>query len=90
MKISLTLVCAGLLTSVVTALPAYAAGPPADGCSRAYALTAVTLLQELAQQTPDSYFTEMDANGDGYLCNKFLPDASTNVGIVHDNHVAGF
>ena len=83
-------VLAGLCASAVTALPAQADGRPTNGCPTAYTLTAVTVLQDLAQQTPDAFFTDLDANGDGYLCNKFLPDASTNVGIVHDNHVAGF
>ncbi|SEQ39391.1 hypothetical protein [Microlunatus flavus] len=89
MKRLLGVVLAGLAVSAVAAGPAQAVGRPTDGCSRGYALTAVSVLQDLAQQTPDAFFVEMDENGDGYLCNKFLPDAATNVGVIHDNHVAG-
>lgn len=53
-------------------------------------LTPIAVLQDLAQEAPDDFFVNLDANGDGFLCNKFLPDASTNVGIARDNFVAGY
>ena len=88
MKTLLTLVAAGVCASTLTALPATASERPADGCPRGYSLTAVSVLQELAQEAPDSFFTGKDVNGDGFLCNKFLPDAAENVGLILENSVA--
>jgi len=85
-----TLALAGVALSVTLAQPAAAQGRPTDGCAAAYTLTPISVLQELAQEAPDEYFVNLDVNGDGYLCNKFLPDASTNVGIARDNFVAGY
>ena len=85
-----TLALAGAALSVTLAQPAAAQGRPTNGCAAAYTLTPISVLQELAQEAPDEYFVNLDVNGDGYLCNKFLPDASTNVGIARDNFVAGY
>ena len=85
-----TLALAGAALSVTLAQPAAAQGRPTDGCAAAYTLTPISVLQELAQEAPDEYFVDLDVNGDGYLCNKFLPDASINVGIARDNFVAGY
>jgi len=89
MKPILALVSAALCATAITALPASAAGRPADGCARGYTLTAISVLQDLAQEAPDSFFAGLDVNGDGFLCNKFLPDAAANVGLARDNFVAG-
>ena len=85
-----TLALAGAALSVTLAQPAAAQGRPTDGCAAAYTLTPISVLQELAQEAPDEYFVDLDVNGDGYLCNKFLPDASISVGIARDNFVAGY
>ena len=89
MKKLATSVLTAAAISVAFAQPAAAAGRPTDGCPPAYAITTVKALQDLAKEAPDEYFVNLDANQDGFLCNRFLPDASTNVGIAHDNHVAG-
>ena len=90
MRRLLCAVLVGLATSTLLVGAAEADSRPVGGCSRGgYELTSIAVLQELAQQTPDAFFTDADKNGDGYLCNKFLPEPSANVGIIHDNHVAG-
>ncbi|HEX8509562.1 MAG TPA: hypothetical protein VF635_08730 [Propionibacteriaceae bacterium] len=90
MKKVFTLVLTGAALSLSLAQPAAAAGRPTDGCAAAYTLTPISVLQELAQEAPDEYFVDLDVNGDGLLCNKFLPDASINVGLARDNFVAGY
>jgi hypothetical protein len=90
MKKIVPLVLAGVALSVTLAQPAEASGRPVDGCAASYTLTPIAVLQELAQEAPDQYFVDLDVNQDGFLCNKFLPDASANVGIARDNFVAGY
>jgi hypothetical protein len=90
MKRLIMLVVSAAALSAAIAHPAVAAGRPADGCAKAYTLTTIAVLQELAQEAPDEYFVNLDVNRDGFLCNKFLPDASVNVGIARDNFVAGY
>jgi hypothetical protein len=90
MKRLVSLVLTSAALTVALSAPASAAGRPSDGCARGYALTPIGVLQELAQEAPDQYFVDLDENQDGFLCNKFLPDASTNVGIARDNFVAGY
>ena len=90
MKRTIMLVITAATLSAALVHPAAAAGRPVDGCAKAYTLTPIAVLQELAQEAPDEYFVGLDVNRDGVLCNKFLPDASVNVGIARDNFVAGY
>ena len=60
---------------------AYGAGPPTGGCGEGFELTSIADLQLLS---PGFDFSISDVNGDGLLCNRFLPDAAGG-GIVIDN-----
>jgi hypothetical protein len=70
-------------TTLVGTFPAAAA--PVGSCHGQYELRTVESLQREAVTAPPSFFTDTDVNGDGYLCNKYLPEASSSVGIVWDN-----
>lgn len=69
-------------TTVGMTLPATAA--PVGGCPTAFELRTVVSLQ---QEAPEafSFFTDTDANGDGWLCNKYLPEAAFFTGLAFDN-----
>lgn len=81
---SLVLTVAGIVgTTVAWASPAVAA--PVGGCPGAFELRTVASLQAEAVGAPDSFFTGQDANGDGFLCNKYLPETVKFVGLAFDN-----
>jgi hypothetical protein len=71
-------------TTVGMTLPAMAADP-VGGCPTAYELRTVVSLQEEATEAPPSFFTDADANGDGWLCNKYVPEAASFTGLAQDN-----
>jgi hypothetical protein len=70
-------------TTVAVTLPAAAA--PVGGCPNAYELRTVVSLQQEAEEAPPSFFTDTDANGDGFLCNKYLPEPASFTGLAFDN-----
>ena len=70
-------------TTVAVTLPA--AAEPVGRCPSAYELRTVVSLQEEALDAPDSFFTEADTNGDGFLCNKYFPEPAPSTGLVVDN-----
>jgi hypothetical protein len=64
-------------------LPATAA--PVGGCPTAFELRTVVSLQQEATEAPPNFFTDADVNGDGWLCNKYVPEAASFTGLAFDN-----
>jgi hypothetical protein len=78
---SVVLASVAIAASTVLALPAHAA-QPTGGCGEGFELRTVKSLQREARNTPDEVFTDADTNGDGYICNRYLPPGG---GTIHDN-----
>ena len=66
------------------AAPAASAVPLA-GCNPAYQLRTVVSLQAEASDASDAFLAATDENGDGFLCNKYLPEPAAAKGLVFDN-----
>ncbi len=86
MKRSRSLIVAAAVvvgTTVGMTLPAMAADP-VGGCPTAFELRTVVSLQQEAPEA-STFFTETDVNGDGWLCNKYVPEAASFTGLAQDN-----
>ena len=74
-----------IVACAVFAAPA-AAAAPAGGCNKGYPqLRTVESLEAEATEAPPGFFAGLDVNGDGYLCNKYLPEPASHTGSVKDN-----
>jgi hypothetical protein len=77
MKERIVAAAAGALIIAATALPtgAYAASTPVAGCGEGFALLTVKeIVRTLAAPDFVKTIPTYDANGDGYLCAKVLPN----------------
>ncbi|WP_157970565.1 hypothetical protein [Nakamurella deserti] len=82
---SILLVGGAAIGLAMAASPAAQAGEPVGGCNPSTELRTVASLQEEASNAADAFFVATDKNGDGYLCNKYLPEPPAAKGLVFDN-----
>lgn len=82
---ALLVTTATVVGSTVALTAPAAATTPVGGCPGGYELRTVVSLQQEAVQAPPSFFTGIDVNADGFLCNKYLPEPAINTGLVVDN-----
>jgi hypothetical protein len=79
------IVAAATVVGTTVGMTLSATAAPVAGCPTAFELRTVASLQQEATEAPPSFFADTDANGDGWLCNRYVPEAASFTGLALDN-----
>jgi hypothetical protein len=79
------IVAAATVVGATVALTLPAAADPVGGCASAFELETVANLELTETDAPPGFFADTDANDDGFVCIKRVPEAASFTGLAFDN-----